>query len=108
MSATEPKTELQQKIDLFHTDLGGTTIIRDKSQIEPVADAMLALIGLVENKEIAELGPDVDLIGLINKRIAALDEEVNQGLNEVMHNKAFCELERSWRGLHYLVSRAET
>ena len=106
MSTPAPQTELQQKLSLFHENLGAK-IVRDQAQAEQVVDALSELIDAVENKEIA-LGPDVDLVGLINRRIAELDEEVNKGLNEVIHNEAFCKLERSWRGLHYLVSRAET
>jgi type VI secretion system protein ImpC len=99
--------ELQQKLDLFHTSLGGTKLVRDHSQTEQVANALLALIEEVEKGQITP-APDLDLVGAINRRIAALDEEVNQGLNEVMHDEKFCRLEQSWRGLHYLVMRAET
>jgi len=107
MSATAPQTELQKKLDLFHTSIGGTKLVRDPSQTEPIADAVLAFIDAVDKGEI-KLPDDVDMVGAINKRIAVLDEEVNQGLNEVMHDPEFCKLERAWRGLHYLVQRAET
>ena len=106
MSTPMPETELQNKLKNFQEALENT-IIRDKSQAKQTIDAVSELIDTVEAKEIA-LGPDVDLIGLINQRIAKLDEEVNQGLNEVMHSEPFRKLESSWRGLHYLVSRAET
>src|SRR5690349_15300575 len=107
MSAPAPQTELQKKLDLFHTSIGGTKLVRDPSQTEPIADAVLAFIEAYEKGEI-KLPDDVDMVGAINKRIAALDEEVNQELNTVMHDQEFCKLERSWRGLHYLVQRAET
>ena len=107
MSTPAPQTELQQKLTLFHDSLGGARVVRDPSQAEQVIDAVSELIAAVENNEIA-LEKDMDLVGAINKRIAVLDQEVNEGLNEVLHHDAFCKLERSWHGLHYLVSRAET
>jgi len=101
-----PETELKTKLDTLHTDLE-TKIVRDPAQAKQAIDAVSELIAAVEAKEL-ELTPESDLLGAINKRIAALDQEVNEGLNEVMHHDAFCKLEASWRGLHYLVSRAET
>ena len=108
MSATAPeKDALQKKLDAFHTSLGGTTLVRDQSQTEQVINAVNALIDAVDKGEIT-VGPEVDLVGLINRRIATLDQQVNEGLNAAMHDEGFMNLEASWRGLHYLVSRAET
>ena len=107
MSTPAPQTELSQKLTLFHDSLGGAKVVRDPSQAEQVIDAVSELIAAVENKEIVP-DKDMDLVGAINKRIAVLDQEVDEGLNKVMHDEHFCRLERSWRGLHYLVSRAET
>ncbi len=101
-----PETELQSKLQTFHEALE-TKLVRDPSQARQAVDAVSELIAAVEANEIA-VSPDGDLVGTINKRIAVLDQEVNEGLNEVMHNDAFRKLESSWRGLHYLVSRAET
>src|SRR4026209_2985054 len=106
MSTSEPQTELQSKLQFLHETLE-TKLVRDPSQARQAIDAVSELIESVEAGEIA-LSEDADLIGAINQRIAALDQEVDQGLNEVMHHDAFCKLEASWRGLHYLVSRAET
>jgi len=106
MSTAQPQTELQSKLQILHDSLE-TKLVRDPSQARQAVDAVSELIEAVEANEIA-LGEDSDLIGAINERIAALDQEVDEGLNEVMHNDAFCKLESSWRGLHYLVSRAET
>ena len=106
MSTSEPKTELQSKLDFLHDSLE-TKLVRDPSQARQAIDAVSELIACVEANEIT-LSEDGDLIGAINERIAALDQEVDEGLNAVMHNEAFCKLESSWRGLHYLVSRAET
>src|SRR5215510_3426913 len=106
MSSPQPQTELQSKLQVLHETLE-TKLVRDPSQAKQAIDAVSELIEEIEAKQIS-LGPDADLIGAINQRIAALDQEVNEGLNEVMHHDAFCKLEASWRGLHYLVSRAET
>lgn len=106
MSTSQPTTELQSKLDVLHDSLQ-TKLVRDPSQARQAIDAVSELIAAVEANEIV-LSEDVDLIGVINERIAALDQEVDEGLNEVMHHDAFCKLESSWRGLHYLVSRAET
>jgi len=106
MSTPQPQTELQSKLQILHDTLE-TKLVRDPAQARQAIDAVSELIESVEAKEIA-LTEDSDLIGAINQRIAALDQEVDQGLNEVMHHEAFSKLEASWRGLHYLVSRAET
>lgn len=101
-----PETELQSKIQTLHETLE-TKLVRDPSQARQAVEAVAELIDAVEANEIA-LTTESDLVGTINKRIAVLDQEVNEGLNEVMHNDDFRKLESSWRGLHYLVSRAET
>lgn len=106
MSTPMPQTELQSKLSTFQDALE-TKLVRDPSQARQAIEAVSELIDAVEAKEIT-LGPDDDLVGAINQRIAALDQEVNEGLNEVMHGEDFRKLEASWRGLHYLVSRAET
>jgi type VI secretion system protein ImpC len=93
-------------LDVLHVDLD-SKLVRDPAQAEQAINAISELIAAVDAKDI-QLTTESDLVGSINKRIAALDHEVDEGLNEVMHNDAFCKLEASWRGLHYLVSRAET
>src|SRR4051795_4220823 len=106
MSTSEPQTDLMNKLQFLHDSLE-TKLVRDPSQARQAIDAVSELIESVEANEIV-LSEDGDLIGAINERIAALDQEVDQELNEIMHHDAFCKLESSWRGLHYLVSRAET
>ena len=97
--------ELETKLQTLRDPRNQTSA---RSVASPAAvEALSELIAAVEANEIA-VTPEGDLVGTINKRIAALDQEVNEGLNEVMHNDSFCKLEASWRGLHYLVSSAET
>jgi type VI secretion system protein ImpC len=100
-------TELQTKLSEFQSGLEAT-LVRDPAQAKQVIDAISELIEEVEAKELTIADQDVDLLSVINTRIAAIDEEVNQELNEVMHADDFRRLEASWRGLHYLVDHAET
>ena len=101
-----PENELTSKLQTLHESLE-SKLVRDPTQAKQAIDAVSELIATYEAKEI-ELTMESDLLGAINKRIAALDHEIDEGLNGVMHHDAFCKLEASWRGLHYLVSRAET
>jgi type VI secretion system protein ImpC len=104
-----PRLQLEQPPKLKdYQDRLGTKLVRDPSQTKPVMDAVLELIDQVENKGITVADDDVDLVGAINKRIAELDQNINNNLNQVIQGDEFQRLERSWRGLHYLVSRAET
>jgi type VI secretion system protein ImpC len=105
-----PTLQLEQlpKLKKYQDSLGGPKLVRDPSQTKPVMDAVLELIRQVETKGIKVTDPEVDLVGAINDRIAELDHEVNNNLNKVMQDAEFQRLEKSWRGLHYLVSRAET
>lgn len=107
MSTTKPETELQKEVRLFNKSLE-TQLVRDPSNAKQALDALSELLDEVEAKDIKVDDDNTDLIGVINARIAALDQEIDNGLNEVMHDENFCKLEASWRGLHYLVSRAET
>jgi type VI secretion system protein ImpC len=121
MSTPTTQLELPPKLKDYQDKLG-TKLVRDPSQTKQVMEAVLELIDqvdkdqqdLVDNKDrvdkkgITLAGDDVDLVGAINQRIAELDQNINENLNQVMQGEEFQRLERSWRGLHYLVSRAET
>ena len=106
MDTPQQLTPIESKLNEFEVTLK-TKLVRDKSQAKLAVEALAELIDQIEAKEITP-DKDGDLIGAINKRIAALDQKVDEGLNTVMHGPDFCKLESSWRGLHYLVSRAET
>lgn len=43
----------------------------------------------------------------LNQQIAAIDEQLNEQLNEVLHHKKFQQLEAGWRGLWCLLEAAE-
>ncbi|WP_224361404.1 type VI secretion system contractile sheath large subunit [Hyalangium versicolor] len=51
---------------------------------------------------------EVDLVALIQQRIARIDELLGAQLDEVLHAEPFQRLESSWRGLHLLVHGTET
>jgi len=49
-----------------------------------------------------------DATSTIEAIIAALDKKLTEQVNLIIHNKAFQELEGTWRGLQYLVTNTET
>ncbi len=106
MSTPQRIIELESKVKAFNEALE-TKLVRDHTQAKQAINAIAELIDEVDAGEIT-VTEDTDLIGVINQRIAVLDQEVDDGLNAVMHRDSFRKLEASWRGLHYLVSHAET
>src|ERR1041385_4318679 len=109
MSTPQAQLEMQKLNDLQSS---GIKVIRDPQpspeQTIQVMDAILELIQQVDDGKITISGDQPDIVGAINQRIAALDQSVNDNLNTVIQDPEFQRLERSWRGLHYLVNRAET
>ena len=78
---------------------------RDDSQKPYAKD----LIGEFVNQVIGEgMVVSHDTFASINARIAQIDELITKQLNEVMHAPEFQQLEASWRGLNFLVSKTET
>src|SRR5437762_632394 len=78
---------------------------RDDSQKKYAKD----LIGEFVNQVIGEgMVVSHDTFASINDRIAQIDELIGKQLNEVMHAPEFQQLEASWRGLNFLVSKTET
>src|SRR4051812_14941254 len=109
MSTPQAQLEMQKLNDLQSS---GIKVIRDPQptpdQTIQVMDAILELIQQVDDGKISLSGDSPDIVGAINQRIAELDQSVNDDLNTVIQDAEFQRLERSWRGLHYLVNRAET
>ncbi|KGI78278.1 type VI secretion system contractile sheath large subunit [Oleiagrimonas soli] len=60
----------------------------------------------MENKDLThvELGSN----GLIDERVGGIDVQIGRQLDVIMHAPNFQKLEATWRGMFYLVSRAET
>ena len=63
---------------------------------------------LVEQANRGTVAFDRNLTQTIGAAVKAIDEQVSQQLNQIMHDERFLKLEGSWRGLHYLVMNSET
>jgi type VI secretion system ImpC/EvpB family protein len=48
-----------------------------------------------------------DVVGLLVRDIARLDELLNEQVNAILHLRAFQKFEASWRGLKYLVDQGD-
>ncbi len=49
-----------------------------------------------------------DAVRTIEAMIAALDKQLTEQVNKIIHHEDFQKLESAWRGLHYLVNNTET
>ncbi|MDX1668138.1 MAG: type VI secretion system contractile sheath large subunit, partial [Limnobacter sp.] len=49
-----------------------------------------------------------DVIESIEQMIHAIDEQLTQQINHIIHHPDFQQLESAWRGLHYLVNNTES
>lgn len=58
------------------------------------------------NKELVQVALGSN--GLIDERALAIDTQIGFQLDAILHASAFQELEATWRGLFYVVSRSET
>lgn len=74
-----------------------------KALVERAIAAGVAADGESEKKKTIR-----NAIQLIEAQIKALDERLSAQVNEILHHEKFQKLEATWRGLKYLVSRAET
>ena len=81
--------------------------------IDPVSKAR-RLVGRFTQEIIVPMGEHaltqvaLGANGLIDERTGGIDTQIGQQLDVVMHAPNFQELEATWRGMFYLVSRAET
>ncbi|EPX65147.1 hypothetical protein D187_000572 [Cystobacter fuscus DSM 2262] len=81
-------------------------LARDDSQQPRARELVSELVDQALTTE--SIPSDVDLVALINQRIARIDELLGAQLDEVLHTESFQRLEASWRGLHMLVHGTET
>ncbi|MEM7422949.1 MAG: type VI secretion system contractile sheath large subunit [Pseudomonadota bacterium] len=80
-----------------------------KPRTERAASDVDNAIGILVGEALADTNVvKEDVLDTIEEMIAKLDEKLTEQMNEIMHNKAFQELESSWRGLHHLVMNSET
>ena len=49
-----------------------------------------------------------DAVDSIQRIIAAIDKQLTDQINLIIHHEDFQKLESAWRGLHYLVNNTET
>ena len=94
------------------------TVLGDKApaDLATVPDALKPysnhLVGWVVCNRVAinerQKVPSLNLSKLIDFQVAELDDQIGFTLNGIMHSEDFRNLEATWRGLHYLVSRSET
>lgn len=47
------------------------------------------------------------LVRRLNADVAIIDRELNRAINAILHHAAFQRLEASWRGVQYLIDRAD-
>ncbi|MBJ6750698.1 type VI secretion system contractile sheath large subunit [Geomonas anaerohicana] len=73
---------------------------------KPYAREML--VELVQQVLTGEMVPGGDIERMIHARIAVIDRLISDQVNLIIHHPEFQKLEASWRGLSYLVHRAET
>lgn len=98
-------TAEEQELSLLDKIVQKGGMVRDDSQVPYARDLIGELVTQIMEEGMAI---SADTAGMINERIAQIDELISKQLNEIMHAPAFQTLEGSWRGLNYLVMNTET
>lgn len=94
--AIDPRSVLEAAVDASsHADTG-----------LPVGDDMLVWKRLVA--EVARPFSQPNIQAAQQQMIAAVDEAMGVAMRAILHQRAFRELESTWRALHFLLFRAET
>lgn len=55
-----------------------------------------------------DAGAIISMAAAIDEQVAAFDQELAKALDVILHDENFQKLEATWRGMFYLISRAET
>jgi type VI secretion system protein ImpC len=81
----------------------------DRQDAEKLS-ATKTLIGQFVRDILVPLAPDNKLVSgkLMDQRVATIDQAMGVQMDAILHSDSFQRVEASWRGLHYLVFRAET
>lgn len=82
-----------------------TNLVREESQ-RAAARAMIAEYALQILDEGMVVGDNV--VAALMHWLAEIDELLSEQMSAILHHPELQKLEASWRGLYYLVSRAET
>lgn len=77
----------------------------DENQLARARELMGEFVNQAPNLQAPE---KKGLMQLIERRIADIDKQIGEQLDEVLHDESFQRLEASWRGLHMLVRESET
>lgn len=92
----------------FEEVLNTSSYITDLEGFLKEEDSHQALVYWLEKHEVTSQIKTVSNIDhAINRRIADIDELINEQLNIIIHHDKLQKLESSWRGLWYLTSQAE-
>jgi type VI secretion system protein ImpC len=79
---------------------------RPEAAAKAAADLRTALKELIGG--CGEFPLDRDVTSHLQERIAQIDAAVSAPVSEILQHPQFQQLERTWRGLHYLVYNSET
>lgn len=83
-----------------------SVVSRDKQ--EQQAPAQLMLLNYVTEITDQKMPTGGDVVANVKAQIAAIDQQIGDGLDKILHDPDFKALEASWRGLRYLVTSTET
>lgn len=93
----------------------GDMILEDSQKpyvLELISEFVTQLIvkaDLLPAKDAAdEIKNNVNIGGIISRRIGQKDKLISRQLNHIIHHDDFQAMEASWRGLHFLVMNTET
>ena len=101
MMTTNKSTENASVLELI---LQHGRVVREPAHSANATELITAFIEQVPG----EVGvKTVDAAVMIAERIAAIDRMITLQLNEIMHDKAFQQLEATWRGLEKLTKSAD-
>jgi type VI secretion system protein ImpC len=100
--ALEPMTTESSLLDSILTEGRLAPTPEERSSAKAYVEAF------VEQLVNKEMTISKDTEGMLNSRIAAIDQAITNQLNEIMHAEAVQRMEASWRGLQYFVFQTET
>lgn len=96
-----------KELSLLDTIIAEGKMIRDPSQRQAAEKLVKEYVTQIldENKQLTVNG---NTVTAIQEHIAYLDKQLEDRLNEILHDSEYQKLEASWRGLHYFVMNTET
>ncbi len=104
-------------LDIYSKDLETLTpfekivrvgkMAKEEFELNDAKMLIAALAQEVEAKSLGDISKVENLLGVIIKRVAEIDQILGGYSNEVLHHPEFQKLEASWRGLHKFTVQAE-